>query len=53
MSRSTASPPPNEASGPNGDRRASEATTTRVKPMRPRRVSTSFAGARTAPKSVP
>jgi HSP20 family protein len=38
MSRSTASPPPNEASGPNGDRRASEATTTRVKPMRAARV---------------
>lgn len=31
MSRPTASPPPNEASGPNGDHRASQATTTSVK----------------------
>jgi hypothetical protein len=31
MSRPTASPPPKEASGPNGDHRASQATTTTVK----------------------
>jgi hypothetical protein len=31
MSRPTASPPPKKASGPNGDHRASQATTTSVK----------------------
>jgi hypothetical protein len=31
MSRPTASPPPNKASGPNGYHRASQATTTSVK----------------------
>lgn len=31
MSRPTASPPPKKASGPNGDHRASHATTTSVK----------------------
>lgn len=38
MSRPTASPPPEKASGPNDDHRASQATTTSVKDAPARRV---------------
>jgi hypothetical protein len=51
MSRPTASPPPNEASGPNRDHRASQATTSVKRRPRPARLSRSC-WARTAQERV-
>ena len=52
MSRPTASPPPNQASGPNGDHRASQAMTTASSDAPARRVPARSCWARTGQERV-